>query len=469
MKTEILYLNGVSKSIEEQKILNDITIRLYEGELTFFVGASGSGKTTLAQIITGILRPDEGYINYYDEQVMLYPQECAQSKGLFYVSANTKLVNRLSIWENIAIARYEWSIGLRYAHRMKRQVIKTCSSCGIVLDLERETETLSFVEILTVECLRAIYRRSRLILFDGVLPVLTEREVRALFSLMGILKKHNISVLFMESDMKYARRYGERIVFLRAGRIVADQEKDCTAWEKSLALLEENTDVSYEEERLYLASLKAAAYYKVLPLRYRTPVGTNTVFLQECTVIGITANTAELYRWYLHDSFQQDALRKINPKLLGITVLNRTNLQRDTFLNLSVEENVMLPGYRFFSRYGVLDFRNIKEFFLKESGECFKLPAKSLRSSLGRFGNRERQIAVLYRSLMQRTKVIVLSGIFDESTAISAADIQRFIQISIKRRKSIVILCKNRELLRKWCKEIIQLPEGEGCSADAFS
>ncbi len=58
----LLQVNGVSKSFEQEKIIENISLELYEGELVSLLGVSGGGKTTLFNIIAGLSRPDTGNI-----------------------------------------------------------------------------------------------------------------------------------------------------------------------------------------------------------------------------------------------------------------------------------------------------------------------------------------------------------------------------------------------------------------------
>ena len=57
-----LQVKGVSKTFDEKKILEDISIDLHEGELVSLLGVSGSGKTTLFNVISGLMKPDSGSV-----------------------------------------------------------------------------------------------------------------------------------------------------------------------------------------------------------------------------------------------------------------------------------------------------------------------------------------------------------------------------------------------------------------------
>ena len=53
---------NVSKTFDEKKVLDNVSIEIHEKELVGLLGVSGAGKTTLFNIISGLLRPDEGQV-----------------------------------------------------------------------------------------------------------------------------------------------------------------------------------------------------------------------------------------------------------------------------------------------------------------------------------------------------------------------------------------------------------------------
>ena len=58
----VLQVNNVSKSFEQEKIIQNISLELHEGEIVSLLGVSGGGKTTLFNIIAGLSTPDEGNV-----------------------------------------------------------------------------------------------------------------------------------------------------------------------------------------------------------------------------------------------------------------------------------------------------------------------------------------------------------------------------------------------------------------------
>ena len=64
---------NVSKTFDEKKVLDNVSIEIHEKELVGLLGVSGAGKTTLFNIISGLLRPDEGQVFLEEEEITGQP------------------------------------------------------------------------------------------------------------------------------------------------------------------------------------------------------------------------------------------------------------------------------------------------------------------------------------------------------------------------------------------------------------
>ena len=65
----VLKVDNVSKSFDEEEIIQNISLELHEGEIVSLLGVSGGGKTTLFNIISGLSQPDEGAVYLNEENI----------------------------------------------------------------------------------------------------------------------------------------------------------------------------------------------------------------------------------------------------------------------------------------------------------------------------------------------------------------------------------------------------------------
>lgn len=93
----VLKVTHVSKSFEQEKIIQNISLELHEGEIVSLLGVSGGGKTTLFNIIAGLSRPDEGTVELDGETITGRPGKVS------YMLQKDLLLPYRTILDNVAL------------------------------------------------------------------------------------------------------------------------------------------------------------------------------------------------------------------------------------------------------------------------------------------------------------------------------------------------------------------------------
>lgn len=93
----VLQVKGVSKSFDSEKIIENISLELHEGEIASLLGVSGGGKTTLFNIIAGLSIPDEGDVCLDGEKVT------GQAGTVSYMLQKDLLLPYRTILDNVAL------------------------------------------------------------------------------------------------------------------------------------------------------------------------------------------------------------------------------------------------------------------------------------------------------------------------------------------------------------------------------
>ena len=92
-------IEQVSSSIRGEKILDDVSLHVEDGDFATLLGATGAGKTELLRIVAGIDRPDSGTVLFDGEDVTRWP---AQRRNVAFVYQQFINYPSLTIFENIA-------------------------------------------------------------------------------------------------------------------------------------------------------------------------------------------------------------------------------------------------------------------------------------------------------------------------------------------------------------------------------
>jgi len=213
-------LAGVSKRYGAHAALDDVSLSVGEGEFVALVGGSGSGKTTLLKTINGLIRPDAGRVSVAGEDVASAAPHLLRRR-IGYVFQEVGLFPHLSVAENIGVTPrlLGWDkgrIGARVAELLELVALPPTVA-------DRPPSALSGGQRQRVGVARALAAEPRLMLMDepfGALDPVTRdalgADYRALHERLGL------TTVMVTHDMAEAVLLADRIVVLKAGRILAD-------------------------------------------------------------------------------------------------------------------------------------------------------------------------------------------------------------------------------------------------------
>ncbi len=227
MAKAFLRLEHISKNFSGVKALKDVSLTLHRGEVNCLVGENGSGKSTLIKIIAGVHPADSGTITINERVYSSLRPIDAIREGIQVMYQDFSLFPNLTVAENIAL-NYELSrdkrlVNWREVQRIAREAL---ASIGVELPLNALVEQLSVANKQLIAISRALLHNARLIIMDEPTTALTEKEVQALFSIIGTLKDKGISILFVSHKLGEVREIAERVIVLRNGVKVVDAAAD---------------------------------------------------------------------------------------------------------------------------------------------------------------------------------------------------------------------------------------------------
>lgn len=195
-------------------MLKSVSFSLAERETLSVLGRSGSGKTTLIRILAGLESADEGEILLKGIRIN---EQRPQERGIVYLYQEALLFPHLNVFENIAF-------GLRLRRtpnpELKQKVEEMIVRLGLADQQEKMPHQLSGGQKQRVSFGRALIINPRVLLLDepfGALDV----ETRALMQtfLKEVSQDYQITAIFVTHDLKEALLMGDRIGYMREGRL----------------------------------------------------------------------------------------------------------------------------------------------------------------------------------------------------------------------------------------------------------
>jgi len=209
-----LRIENLNKSFGNNKVVEDVSFTVPDGEFCIVLGPSGCGKSTLLRMIAGLELQDGGNIYFGDQEVSgLTPKE----RDAAMVFQSYALYPHMSVFDNMA-----FSLKMKKVSRseINRKVIAGAKLLKIDDLLQRKPKELSGGQRQRVAIGRAIVRDPQVFLFDEPLSNLDAKLRNAMrIELVGLHRKLNTTVVYVTHDQVEAMTLGQKIVLLNQGRV----------------------------------------------------------------------------------------------------------------------------------------------------------------------------------------------------------------------------------------------------------
>ncbi len=212
------------------RALSDVSFDVAPGEFVVIIGLSGSGKSTLLRCMNRLIPPTSGRILFQGRDVTAAAREELREirRAIGMIFQHFNLVKRASVLTNVLSGRLgylppAWALVNYFPDSAVARAAANLERVGIVEQAQRRADTLSGGQQQRVGIARALMQEPRLILADEPVasldPALSHTILRYLEELN---KKDGITIVCSLHFLSLARRYGTRILALKAGRIVFD-------------------------------------------------------------------------------------------------------------------------------------------------------------------------------------------------------------------------------------------------------
>ncbi len=198
--------------------VNEISFHLNEGEILGLLGPNGSGKTTTIQMLLGTLSSTSGSIFYFDKEFSQHRSEILQHVS--FASTYTSLPWILTLAENLAV--FGALYGLSRSDSVKN-FDPLLERFGILYKKDHRVSSLSAGQVTRLMLVKAFFIKPRVVLLDEPTASLDPDIANDICSfLIEQREKYGVSILFTSHKMGEVMEICDRTIFLKEGKIIAD-------------------------------------------------------------------------------------------------------------------------------------------------------------------------------------------------------------------------------------------------------
>ena len=468
----ILEMRGISKIFTGVLALDKVDFDLRRGEVHALVGENGAGKSTLIKILMGTYAPTEGKIIYGGREIEVKSPIHAKQFGFGAVYQDINLAQHLSIAENffmgeLPTTRFK-TVDYKKAWAETR---KSLDSIELRVDPRQKIRDLSVAQQEMVVIGKMLHQKSNIIVFDEPTALLTNDETEELFKIINILKRQNVSIIYISHRLDEIFRICDRATVLKDGKYVGTESVSDLTEDKLITMM-----VAREVEDLY--KIKRGVHGDTLldvEGLTRKGVFENINFsVSRGQVFGmfglIGSGRTEIVRSIFGADHFDSGVVKVKGRLIhirkpsqgigtGIALLPENRKEQGLCLKMAVSDNINMVATSEVSRAGVMNHRKART-VAEKFVETLNIKTPSIKQICGNLSGGNQQKVVISKWLAKECDIFIL----DEPTVgvdVGArSEIYRIFEGLLSQDKAIIVISSYLPEVMGLADKILVMHEG---------
>lgn len=231
----VLRAEGLRAEAGGAVLVDGADLTLDSGEFVALLGPNGAGKTSLIRAVLGLTKPVSGRTTIDGTDLArLRTQE--RARRIAYLPQLRSLAWPMQVADVVALGRFaHGAVPGRLGEQDRAAVGQALAACNLDALATRRTDTLSGGELARVHCARAFAAQTPLIIADEPIAALDPRHQFQIMDMIADFVASGGGALVILHDVQLAAHYASRLVWMKAGRIVADGAPEDTLTAARLA------------------------------------------------------------------------------------------------------------------------------------------------------------------------------------------------------------------------------------------
>lgn len=465
MKSEVLRVESLGKTLVNEKALKSITFNIFANETLSVVGAHGASKTALINILGGTASADSGRIYIKEKPVVFKSPQDAKMSGIYTIYDKSHVLNNLTVAENIGLGKEKgFFLNKRaYTKETERYLREVCleSISPHTLASELSPTQKAFLEIAM-----AIATHPDLLVFDQSYLFNREQNIVLLHSTFKNLNRNNTAVLYFAHNIENALHIGDRIFVMRDGISAGSMDQNFCTTDIIASRVNPNAPASMPQK-------SSASEQTLLDIHALSGTILNEISfsVKKGEILGLfdfegTLKT-ELLNILYGISLQKTGRLclegkeiKINTpsdaSKIGFAYAPESAITNGIIADMSVKENITLSSLKHLSTFGWIR-PTFEKIFSKSNVAMTSCEGTDINIPIDRCSDGLKQKFLITRCIACKPKLLLLDEPFKNMDTNSKEDIIKCINTLSKQGTATVIASTYLSDLQRICDRVVYM------------
>lgn len=209
----------LAKAYKGRRVVNGISIHVKPGEIVGLLGPNGAGKTTTFNMVVGVVRPDEGTVEFEGSEITALPIHKRARRGIGYLTQEPSVFRKLTVEENL-LAILETCPMSREERRSRLAYL--LEELDLTSLAKSPAYTLSGGEKRRLEITRALVTQPRLLLLDEPFSGIDPIAVHEVQKIVRRLKRREMGVLITDHNVREMLKLVDRAYVIAKGEVLCE-------------------------------------------------------------------------------------------------------------------------------------------------------------------------------------------------------------------------------------------------------
>jgi D-xylose transport system ATP-binding protein len=236
---KIMNFSNLTKRFTGVVAVQNVNLEIRTGEVHSIVGGNGAGKSTLMKMAAGVYSHDsfEGSIVSRGAICSFKTVLDAQKEGIYMIPQELNMANDLTIAENLFFDNYPNFCGIIDTSVMYHESKDILKDFGLSLSPSVLVREIGITQRQLITIARAMHNDVKVLLLDEPTATLSNNECKILFEKIKMLKKKNISLVYISHRMEEVKMISDMITVMRDGKIIATDKNENMNEKKIVSLM----------------------------------------------------------------------------------------------------------------------------------------------------------------------------------------------------------------------------------------